>query len=950
MTISSDIRKAGPYSANGATVTFPFSFKCFSTADVQVVLTNASDVETVLTLTSQYTVALNADQNTSPGGSITTVATYASGNKITIVGDVDYQQNTDITNGGGFYPEVIENALDKVTMQVQQIKEQVDRSAKLPVSSTEDADALVADLVRLADSAANIDTVAGSIANVNTVAGIASNVTAVAGVAADVTTVAAVAADVPAVANVAADIPTVAANVADITNFADVYQGAKAADPTTRNDLSPLQAGDLYFNTTASEMRVYAGSQWVDGTAGTMSVQRFSGNGATAAFTLSFAPSSENNTQIYISGVYQQKDTYSVSGTTLTFSAAPPSGTDNIEVVIISTLSIGETDASLVAFTNAGNGSINTNVEDALQSIPGDLGDYNVDNNLLIFCGDSTTEQMQASGYAFDRMTIRRSVGEKWEKVLGTINFGGSGYTANGFVNDAVGTIPTISTSNLGINNWDYYGHKPIGAISLATAMAWRSGKADRVTWVICYGINDCILYASVGNLSQADITNYILERLNKAITTLRVNYPQDKIVLRVPNPMTARPYNAGAGFPSPTQYPSFGTDLAADQALVEKWNHALRNAYLAVQNNHTGTILFDTWLKVFGQSNTTLTAGTQLPYLGDLVHPSGSGYVALAEALVTSLSGRFSGSSTRRQEADARAALLANNAWENYAGYFRDNPYFKLVAGEGEKYGLVAIGSNYIDIGVTLTQFQQQVDVSKPIYISIGDRAAQRFASYNITAIGNSIRLFSITVSAAMQAAAAGSTVFIYQENGVQLVSNDVYVNSTVITQKEYFAGGVVSGGAGYFDFSISGERGRISSKFKDGVINGSIAVGGGVNTNLALSTASSVVMNGTPSQRVIRVLISGDYSSWAGKAAALYFSDDVPSPKSYEDLSISGTTSGTPGTETSHAHGLGYTPKRTYIMPTSNGVIYQSKAPDSTNIYVKGSAASLTFNAYVK
>jgi hypothetical protein len=47
---------------------------------------------------------------------------------------------------------------------------------------------------------------------------------------------------------------------------------------------------------------------------------------------LSAAPSGENYTFVYIIGVYQQKNTYAVSGTTLTFSEAPPI-TSKIEVM-----------------------------------------------------------------------------------------------------------------------------------------------------------------------------------------------------------------------------------------------------------------------------------------------------------------------------------------------------------------------------------------------------------------------------------------------------------------------------------------------------------------------------------------------------------------------------------------------------------------------------------------
>ena len=64
------------------------------------------------------------------------------------------------------------------------------------------------------------------------------------------------------------------------------------------------------------------------------------GDGTTTALTLSSAPDTENQTAVYIDGVYQSKSNYSVSGTTLTFSTAPPSGSA-VEVVLDATVSIG---------------------------------------------------------------------------------------------------------------------------------------------------------------------------------------------------------------------------------------------------------------------------------------------------------------------------------------------------------------------------------------------------------------------------------------------------------------------------------------------------------------------------------------------------------------------------------------------------------------------------------
>ena len=73
----------------------------------------------------------------------------------------------------------------------------------------------------------------------------------------------------------------------------------------------------------------------------TVTKDQFTGNNSTTAFTLSTTPTSADNLNIFISGVYQNsKDSggtanYTVAGTTLTFTTAPPTtATNGIEVVI----------------------------------------------------------------------------------------------------------------------------------------------------------------------------------------------------------------------------------------------------------------------------------------------------------------------------------------------------------------------------------------------------------------------------------------------------------------------------------------------------------------------------------------------------------------------------------------------------------------------------------------
>ena len=115
-----------------------------------------------------------------------------------------------------------------------------------------------------------------------------------------------------------------------------------ATEPSTVGQIS--KPVFVATSTTAGVFFNYRGST-VGSATSTMAVDRFSGDGSTTAFTLSATPVSENNTWVAVSGVYQQKDTYSVSGTTLTFSAAPPSGTDNIEVVTVGSVSVGTASA-----------------------------------------------------------------------------------------------------------------------------------------------------------------------------------------------------------------------------------------------------------------------------------------------------------------------------------------------------------------------------------------------------------------------------------------------------------------------------------------------------------------------------------------------------------------------------------------------------------------------------
>src|SRR6056300_511382 len=79
----------------------------------------------------------------------------------------------------------------------------------------------------------------------------------------------------------------------------------------------------------------------------------FTGDGSTTVFYLQNSLSDEDQTQIYIDGVYQEKGTYSLSNNAITFTTAPPNG-DSVEVISISGINVGPTTIYQDNFTGDG--------------------------------------------------------------------------------------------------------------------------------------------------------------------------------------------------------------------------------------------------------------------------------------------------------------------------------------------------------------------------------------------------------------------------------------------------------------------------------------------------------------------------------------------------------------------------------------------------------------------
>lgn len=139
MTTPSTVRKAGPYLGDGSVTAFPFTFKVFAVGDVAVTIVNDLGQETALTYGTDYTVTLNANQETSPGGTVAypvSGSPLPAGHRLVILGDLDYDQPLDLPSGGNFSPLALENQLDRTVMQIQQLAEQAGRSVKAPITDS----------------------------------------------------------------------------------------------------------------------------------------------------------------------------------------------------------------------------------------------------------------------------------------------------------------------------------------------------------------------------------------------------------------------------------------------------------------------------------------------------------------------------------------------------------------------------------------------------------------------------------------------------------------------------------------------------------------------------------------------------------------------------------------------------------------------------------------------
>ena len=294
------------YTATGGQVAFPYTFEITAEGDIAVLQNGV-----LLSLgagAGEYAVT---GVGSDTGGVVTLVTGATAGDIITLYRDMALERLTGYTNGGDFLAADVNNDYDRLWLALQQGAADTDRAVRKP---NVDSSAINMVLPVAASRAQKL--LAFDANGAVKVESYLNNETIVLSVQTEV-----------------GDGVTTTYSLETSTNSASLLQ--IAIDGVLQEVSSySVSGGNLVFSAapplqSTIEIRAFVQKEI---TSTDLKASDFTGDGSTTSFTLGYS-AVKSNTFVYIDGVYQLKNTYSVSGTTITFSTAPPLNSV-IEVVI----------------------------------------------------------------------------------------------------------------------------------------------------------------------------------------------------------------------------------------------------------------------------------------------------------------------------------------------------------------------------------------------------------------------------------------------------------------------------------------------------------------------------------------------------------------------------------------------------------------------------------------
>ena len=456
------------YTASANQTSFAIGFEFYQIADVKVYKNG-----TLLTYnatpsgSSQYSITGTASASDNAyefgaGGSITLGAGASANDIIVIIRDISVERTTDFPNSGAFDITSLNTQLDTLTSIVADVKTQTDRSVKLldtdtvsatvtlPAKATRqsklmgfDANGNIETTVNSAGLAtisgltteiqalgaissdltnlnSNLSTISTVNTNLSTITNVNSNLSAISTVNSNISAITTANSNNTAITNVSnaiANVNQVASNLSAVNDFANIYLGASSSAPTQDPDGSALDDGDLYFDSTSNQLKVFAtGSGWQN--AGSS----VNGTSKRYKFTISGTPTTlsgnDDNSEsltydagfidVYKNGVKMVNgaDVTVTSGSSIVFASALANG-DIVEAIAFGTFNVSNVSAS-----NITSGILSTARGGTGLSSLGSAGQALVVNNAgngLVYSNASSAE-VYGFKKTFTASTLNRTV------------------------------------------------------------------------------------------------------------------------------------------------------------------------------------------------------------------------------------------------------------------------------------------------------------------------------------------------------------------------------------------------------------------------------------------------------------------------------------------------------------------------------------------------------------
>jgi hypothetical protein len=291
------------YTATSGQTVFPYTFTALSDTDIKVVKNGV-----ILTLggANDYTVSGIG----SYGGNVTLNVGATTGDTLSVYLDMPIDRTTNYQNSGDFLAVDVNGDVNKSYIAMQQLATKLSQGVRKPVADVGSIDMELPDAATRANKMLAFDSSGAVVAetylsNEN----LFLTVDAFTG-------------------NGSTTAFTLSASNASPSYLQVLVNGLMQAVSSYSIDGAVLTFSEAPPSSALIEVRQFVNRRIVSTE---FLVNNFQGNGSTTAFTLS-SPAVTNNVMVHINGIYQYKSTYSVSGTTLTFSEAPPINSD-IETV-----------------------------------------------------------------------------------------------------------------------------------------------------------------------------------------------------------------------------------------------------------------------------------------------------------------------------------------------------------------------------------------------------------------------------------------------------------------------------------------------------------------------------------------------------------------------------------------------------------------------------------------